>query len=180
MTPEIVDRDEIIVVGIRAVLEIGAHAAIALWKEQFAPRKGEVKRVDSNYYGVFNILPGESKTGRCEYVAGVASSLENIPEGMVGWVIPSGKYARLRTLGLPGISGACRDMITEWLPDSGFKRMDSPIFTCTGADCPESPEMEWDIYVPIETPEEVENLKQWGLYQSTRRFVKNGSGVREI
>ncbi len=180
MTPEIIDRDEFIVVGVRAVLEIGERAALALWKEHFAPRKGEIENADRKYYGVFNFLPGEGKPGRCEYVAGVERSLDGMPEGMVGWVIPSGKYARLRTLGLPGISGACRDLIAEWLPDSGFKRMDSPIFSCTMADCPDAPDAEWEVYVPIETPEELENLKQWGLYQSSRRFVKDESGVQGI
>ncbi|MDR1744154.1 MAG: GyrI-like domain-containing protein [Planctomycetota bacterium] len=181
MTPEIVDRDEFIVVGVRAVLEVGALATGALWREQFFPRKGEVAGVDRKYYGVFNFPSGAGgKPGRCEYVAGVARSLDSMPEGMVGWVIPSGKYARIHAAGLPGISPACRDLIAEWLPDSGFKRTDSPIVTCTAAEVPDSAGAEWEIYVPVETPEEVEYLKKWGLYHSSRRFFRDENGVHEI
>lgn len=172
MTPEIVDREEFVVVGVRAVLAVDAGAVTALWREQFFPRRGEVNGEDGKYYGVFNFTPEEGKPPRCEYVAGVLRSIDSIPEGMVGWIIPSGKYARIRATGLAAIPGACRDLLAEWLPDSGFRKMDSPIFTSTAAGEADAPGAEWEINIPIETPEELEKLKQWGLYKSTRRFVK--------
>lgn len=161
MTPEIINKDEFIVVGIRTVLEMGAQNTGTLWKNQFLPRHGEIEGADHMYYGVFNDLPDEDKPGRFEYVAGVVGSLEHIPEGMVGWIIPNGKYAQIQASGLTGISQACRELLTDWLPDSGFKRMDSPMFACTRDKQPDSPDAVWVINVPIETPEEIEQLKKW-------------------
>lgn len=181
MTPEIVDRDELIVVGIRSVLEIDAGAVAALWKEHFFPRRGEVAGADNMHYGVFNFLPAEDgKPPRCEYVAGVMQSLDSIPEGMVGWIIPAGKYARIRAKGLADIPCACRDLLAEWMPDSGFKQMDSPVFIRTAAARPDAPDAEWEINIPVETPEELENLRHWGLYKSTRRFSRDENGIHEV
>lgn len=163
MTPEIIDRDEFIVVGVRAILEMGAQTTGTLWKDQFLPRYNEIQGADRKYYGVFNSLPDAHSPGRFEYVAGVVGSLENIPEGMVGWVIPAGKFAKIQAAGLGGISQACRNLITDWLPDSGYKRVDSPIFASTRAEHPDSPDAAWEICVPIETPEELEKLKQWQI-----------------
>ncbi len=161
MTPEIIDRDEFIVVGIRAVLEIGTRATDTLWRDRFLPRHNEIKGADHKYYNVFNALPGDTKGTRFECVAGVVGSLEDIPEGMVGWIIPHGKYAQVKTLGLAGISTACRDLLADWLVDSGFKWVDSPVFAYTEDKQPDSPGAEWIVNIPVETPEEIEQLKKW-------------------
>ncbi len=161
MSPEIIDRDEFIVVGIRTVIEMGTETPGTLWKDQFLPRHNEISGADSLYYSVFNALPDAKKRGRFEYVAGVVGTLENIPEGMVGWIIPVGRYARIQAAGLEGMAAACRGLITDWLPDSGYRRVESPIFACTGDRQPDSPEALWTVHVPIETPEEIEALRKW-------------------
>ncbi len=160
MTPEIIDRDEFIVVGIRAVLETGISTG-SLRKDQFLPRHVEIKSTDKLYYAVFNALP-DDKCGRYEYVAGVVTnSLEDIPVGMVGWVIPAGKYAEAPVTGLLGIQPGCREVITDWLPDSDYQKMASPMFAYTEDQHPDSPEAVWKINVPIDTPEGLAQMDTW-------------------
>ncbi len=163
MEPEITDRDEFIVVGVRAVMDVDAGAVSALWSSQFQPRRGDVGGSGGKYYGVFQLIPANGKPSRCEYVAGVEGGLDGIPEGMVGWVVPSGKYARIKAKGLAAIPGAYRDLMAEWLPGSGFKLVDSPIFTSTAAELPAGSDAEWEIHIPVETPEEADILKRWDL-----------------
>ena len=163
MTPEIIARDEFIVVGIRTVLEMGAQSTGTLWKDDFLPRHNEIKNADKTYYGVFNTLPDGEKDGRYEYVAGVVSDLENIPVGMVGWVIPEGSYAEAEATGLLGIGQTCRDLITEWLPDSGYQMVASPMFAYTTHKHPDSPDAVWKVNIPVATPEEIEKMKSWNI-----------------
>ena len=161
MTPEIIDRDEFIVVGIRTVLDTGAQTTGTLWKERFLPRHNEIKNAEHVYYGVFNALPDDQKGGRFEYVAGVSGTLEDIPVGMVGWVIPAGRYAEAQATGLTGIGRICRELITEWLPDSDYKMVASPMFAYTSDKHPDSNDAVWKVNIPVETPEELEKLQKW-------------------
>ncbi len=163
MTPEIVSRDEFIVVGVRTVLDFGEQSADTLWKDKFIPRRGELAVVDGRCYCVFSMLSEEGKDpGRVEYVAGmVTNSLENIPVGMVGWVIPSGTYAEMSATGQTGIGQACRELIADWLPDSGYTLVAGPIYASTDSPQPDSPEAVWKINVPIETPERLAQLGNW-------------------
>ena len=162
MTPEIIDRDEFIVVGVRGVQEKGAQTADTLWKDQFLPRHNEVAGADHCYYGVFSSLPGD-QAAKYEYVAGMIGSLDGIPTGMVGWVIPQGRHAQVEARGLSNIAEVCRQLITDWLPDSGYRMADSPIFAYTRSEHPDSPDAIWHINLPIETPEELEELKRWQI-----------------
>lgn len=163
MTPGIVLRDEFIVVGIRTVLEMSAQSTGTLWKDDFLPRHNEITGAEKTYYGVFNTLPDDQKGGRYEYVAGVVSDLENIPVGMVGWVIPEASYAEAEATGLTGINQVCRDLITGWLPDSGYQMVSSPMFAYTTHPHPDSPDAVWKVNIPVATPEELEKLKKWDI-----------------
>lgn len=161
MTPEIIERDEFIVVGIRTVHEMGFEGAASLWEERFLPRQNEVKGLDRHYYGVFNFLPNDHE-GRIEYVAGVVTdSLENIPLGMVGWVLPMGTYAEITAAGLAASTKAYRDLITEWLPDSGFQVVNSPMFAYTADKHPGSRKAMWKVNIPVETPDKLARYETW-------------------
>lgn len=162
MTPELIDREEFIVIGIRAVLESVESADNAVWKEEFLPRRDELRAEDHRYYAVFNPLSSDKDRMRYEYVAGVASdSLENIPIGMVGWVIPSGTYAEARVVGMRDIRQTCRDIVAEWLPDSGYAMIESPIFAYTDNMQPDAPDAVWKVNIPVATPESLEQLEKW-------------------
>lgn len=161
MTPELIDRDEFIVVGIRVVLDTASPAAKTLWRDGALPRLSTIKTPDARYYGVFSPVPDGRDALRFEYVAGVASTLDHIPEGMVGWVVPQCRYAQIRCAGIAGSFTACRQLATDWLPDSGFILADSPMFAFTDSKSPAEPGAEWTVCIPIETREELEQLKRW-------------------
>lgn len=163
MTPEIIDRDEFIVVGIRTVLDRDALNTGTLWKDKFLPRHGELEGADRRYYAVFNELSNDQReSGRYEYVAGVVTnSLENIPLGMVGWMIPASKFAEAEAVGLAGINRVCREVIADWLPDSGYEMMHSPMFAYTSDPHPDGEQAVWKVNVPIETPEVLAELESW-------------------
>ncbi len=109
------------------------------------------------------VLPGSESGGRYEYVAGVVSDLESIPEGMVGWMLPDGEYAEAEATGLEGIGKACREIIDGWLPASGYRLVQSPMFASTAHPHPDSPEAVWRVNIPVVTVEELEKLKQWEI-----------------
>lgn len=160
MTPEIVERDEVIVVGVRAVVVPGTGASAKLWQEQFMPRKSELSGVDGRCYGVFGRLPRDCQN-RYEYIAGVRTdSLENIPPGMAGWIIPAGYYATAKFTGVAETGTAARNVIVDWLPDSGYKLAPGPMFIHT-ADDPCDPAAGWDACVPVDTPEAIAQLETW-------------------
>lgn len=161
MNPEIVQRDEFIVVGIRTVIDAGVVTTGTLWKDEFLPRRNEVMEADNHYYAVFNNLLDHDKGSRYEYVAGVLGSLESIPNGMVGWLVPAGKYAEVKATGLAGIARVCRDIITDWLPDSGYSPTSGPMFAYTEDNHPDSDAAAWKVNIPVETPEVLEELKKW-------------------
>lgn len=162
MTPEIIARDEFIVVGIRTVLDLSEDTAGELWKDKFLPRRAELGAGKSRCFGVFSVLSDDEIDGRCEYVAGAATdSLEDIPVGMVGWVVPAGTYAEAEACGLGCISPTCREVIADWLPDSGYKLVSGPMFAYTDAARPDVEDALWKVNIPIETPEilaQLENL----------------------
>ncbi|MCC8166833.1 MAG: GyrI-like domain-containing protein [Planctomycetes bacterium] len=171
MSPEIITRDEFIVMGIRSVLDDNAENTGTLWKDKFLPRHNELDGADRRYYGVFSLLSGspepafsaggDSDDMRVEYVAGVVGSLENIPLGMVSWVIPAGTYAEMEATGLAGIRVACRNLIADWLPDSGYRMVSSPLFAYTDSEHPDSEQAVWKVNIPVETPEELARLEKW-------------------
>lgn len=162
MAPEIIERDEFIVIGIRTVLTDGLAAAGNLWRSQFLPRRSEIKNMESRYYGVFNALAGHEKDKHYEYVAGVATdSLEDIPVGMVGWVVPAGKYAELEATGFAGIGAAYKDVFEKWLSESGYALVGTPIFAYTESQSPDAPDTIWKVNIAVETPEELARLANW-------------------
>lgn len=163
MSPEIINRDEFIVVGVRSVVELGVPTGDNMWTEQFLPRQKEIPDCEHCYYTVFNSIPGAEECGKYECVVGVVGSLEAIPQGMVGWVIPGGRYAQVEAVGQEGAARVFRNIITEWLPDSGYKIASSPLFAFAACEHPESPETVWRLNIPVETPEELEQLKNWGM-----------------
>ncbi|MDR2390709.1 MAG: GyrI-like domain-containing protein [Planctomycetota bacterium] len=157
MTPEIADLNEFFVVGIRVILDSEDRAAEVMGK--FLARNPGT--AGKSLYGVFGTIPGDV-SAESEYVAGFAAeSLEGIPEGMVGWLIPSGKYALFGVISFAGIVPVCREAFSAWLPKSGFRLAPSPIYACSADKRPESPEASWKIHIPLEKSGELERLREW-------------------
>lgn len=161
MSPEIIDHDQIIVVGVRSVFDVDVTNTGNLWAKEFLPRRGELKAADNCLYAVFNYLPGSDKK-RFETVAGVVTnSLEDIPTGMVSWSISSGKYARFTAKGLSGVKQGCIKDLEEWLPTSGYQRLPNPVIAYTSGSAPDDENTEWVVNVPIITPEALAELNSW-------------------
>lgn len=161
MTPQIIDREEFIVVGIRAVLDPESDAACDFWKDLVARHGAEFTAGECRYYGVFDRL-SEEKGGLYEYVGGmVAPSLEDIPVGMVGWIVPAGTYAEVEARGLAGGNEIRRAFIVDWLPDSGYQLAANPTFICTESPEPASPDAVWRVNIPVDTNEAVERMARW-------------------
>jgi predicted transcriptional regulator YdeE len=51
--------------------------------------------------------------------------------------------------------------MAEWLPQSGYKMAESPVFICSDSGRPDSPDAAWRIHIPLEKPGELEQLKHW-------------------
>ena len=161
MDVRVTDREELIVVGVRTVLDRRNQDTTVIWRDSFLPRQAELKNAGELVYGVLGGIPGEGD-GFCEYVAGAAAaSLEGIPEGMVGWLVPAGRYAEISVSGLAGVLPACREFASRWLPSSGFRLSESPIFFCSALASPYDRDAVWEVNLPVEKPGELETLKKW-------------------
>lgn len=154
MKPEILRKQGFLIVGIRSVWNFDARALKMLWKDKTLPRRREIKTAPdagNSAFGVFGAIP-DNRDGLYEYVAGFpVSSLEDIPTGMVGWEIPEGLYASAPATGLDNIFPVYKELTDAWLPASGYRRTDSPVFavSASAAD-PVDPAARWLVNVRIE------------------------------
>ncbi len=169
MAPEIIDCDDFTVVGVRVVLEMGTSDTATLWREKFLPLGQAPTDPRHRYYAVFNFLTETNSQDlakgiagiRCEYVMGILGSLDNIPVGMVSWVIPSGKFAEATAKGIANIRDTVHRLIADWLPDSGYRMVPSPMFAYTENKNPEAEDAIWKVNIPVEKPEVLAQLENW-------------------
>ncbi|MGZ4031605.1 MAG: AraC family transcriptional regulator [Tumebacillaceae bacterium] len=96
-----------------------------LW-EQFNPRVGEIKnRTDlSTFYGV--CIPADD--AKFSYMAAVeVSSLEEVPDGMIGYTIPAQQYAVFTHRGpVWTIQDTMQQIYGSWLPQTGYEFAKAP------------------------------------------------------
>lgn len=153
MEPKFVTRDEFIVVGAEFVGKSHNGEIPKLWHESFLPRLGEVQHGvnDGVLYGVCSVV-GTGK-GECySYIASrEVSSLDDIPEGMTGIVVPACKYAVFTHHGpLETIKDTYNHIYETWLPSSGMEWGDGMDFEYYDARFKGSAEdSEIDLYVPV-------------------------------
>ena len=149
MEPRIVKRTAFTVVGRKYHGKNENREIPQMWDE-FGPRMTEIKHVANPHvaYGVCDSL--DSSSHEFDYIAGLeVSSTVEIPEGMVSWKIPEGKYA-VFTCTLPTLGEAYQHAYHTWLPQSGHKRACGPEFEVYGDSFdPRDPGSEMDIYIPI-------------------------------
>ncbi len=148
MEPKIVTKPAFTVVGMLYHGRNEKNEIPQMWGE-FVPRIGEIKHQLETHesYGVCRDLEPE---GVFEYVAGVpVRKVEDVPEGMVSWDVPEGKYA-VFTCTLKTIHEAYQYAFQTWLPGSGYQRADGPDFEYYDADFdPDASHPELYIYIPI-------------------------------
>jgi len=149
MEPRIVDRAAFTVIGMKYHGRNENNEIPRMW-EALGPRVGEIRnRVDDDVaYGISANM--DETTGAFDYIAGFAvSSGEEIPEGMVRFDVPGGKYAVFRTT-LPRLGETFTHAYRTWVPQSDYELAGTPDFEEYGeAFDPNNPESEFDVYVPI-------------------------------
>lgn len=126
MEPKIVQLDKFCVVGLDYVGENANNEIKEMWGD-FNRRYTEIKNIvnDSAAYGLCYDHPA----ARLEYIAGFqVTSLEDIPNGMVGKEVPAQTYVVFPCQGLENIGKVYQKIIHEWLPESGYVTGGGPDF----------------------------------------------------
>lgn len=127
-----------------------------LW-DRFVNRIEEINgRVGRDTFGLCSDLPSEverSHDAEFFYMAcAEVESLDDIPDGMIGRVVPAATFAVFTHVGPLDRLGRTMDYIYgSWLPDSGYERpADVPDLELYDERFdPSSEQSEMDIYVPI-------------------------------
>jgi AraC family transcriptional regulator len=118
--PKIVTKPSFLVAGLRYEGK-NEHGEIPAMWDQFLPRAGEIVRDPAHLaaYGIARALPNSEEGSLFEYLAGAeVASLDNLPQGMVGWKIPALTYAVLPAHDVAGIGPVNDYFLREWLPHS--------------------------------------------------------------
>lgn len=151
--PKMMDKDEFHVVGLSGDFTAENTSEIPKLWERFIPRLGEIQNKKEFCFGLCEC--GEEEGKNFTYTAGFeVSSLDNVPEGMVGKTIPQNHYGVFTHKGPISKIGQTFDSIYhKWLPNSPFKRGTGPDFEFYGekfnGQNPEAPDSEVDIYMPL-------------------------------
>lgn len=149
MEPRIVDHAPFSVVGMKVRSKAGSSEIPQMW-EALNPRVHEIQdRVgDDVAYGISTNM--DEQTGEFDYIAGFeVSSVPKIPEGMIRFEVPGGKYAVFRT-SLPRLGDTFLHAYRTWVPQSGYQLTGGPDFEVYGEEFdPQDPASEFDVYVPI-------------------------------
>lgn len=158
MQPKIVDLPEFKVIGVRktVTLKTAGPEIAKQWKE-FNPRVKDIPNKDGEHvaFGVCEYVDFSDFTEETPYselVSVGVTSLDKVPEGMTGKVIPAAKYAVFTHKGKTSTLMQTYDYIYKtWLPNSNFDLLEHDDFEWydyrfTGVN---DPEAELDIYVPV-------------------------------
>jgi AraC family transcriptional regulator len=149
MEPRIVERAGFIVVGLKYHGKNENNEIPQVW-EAFHPRIDEIKNMvtDRTAYGISASM--DPATGEFDYVAGFeVSSGDDVPEGMVCFEVPGGKYAVLNTT-LPKIGETFRHAYETWMPAAGYRPTGGPEFELYGEGFDvEDPSSEFELCIPI-------------------------------
>lgn len=135
MEPRIVTMDVFKAVGMFYRGKNERDEIKEMW-QRFIPRISEIKHRSSAMGEVFFGLCRDpepeqlAESGEFEYIASLpVTTLEDIPEGMVGWEVPAQTYAV--------VEAACTDrlirqaydfIIKQWLPSSAYEAANGPDF----------------------------------------------------
>jgi predicted transcriptional regulator YdeE len=150
--PRIVNGNAFNVAGLRYAGK-NLHGEIPAMWDVFFTRIGELEHVSlpgHKWYGVCRTLPLDSQEEGFEYLSSVeVSSLNALPEGMVGWEVPALTYAVLPANDVAGIAPTCDYFYGQWLPNSAaYVPVDGPMFEEYSPNYPADPTIY--IYFPVQ------------------------------
>lgn len=149
METKIVVRGAFTVVGLKYRGKNEHNEIPQLW-QALGPRTGEIEHLadDTAAYGISANM--DMASGEFDYIAGFeVSSAEDVPEGMVAFEVPGGRYAVFRTT-LPQIGETFQNAYHTWLPQAGLQPTGGPEFELYDEQFdPQDPTLEFDLYIPI-------------------------------
>lgn len=148
--------DEKTLVGICLPRATSDEGTAGLWR-RLMPRLGEINaRVGSNLISmrVYRRSDGEPLTPSTpfdEWAAAEVSDVEDIPEGMKPFTLPSGGYAVFIHRGPAAtFPEKARYIFGNWLPNSAYDLDDRPHFAVMGPNYrPDDPAAEEEIWIPV-------------------------------
>ena len=151
MEPEFISRPAFTVIGIKYRGRNDNNEIPALW-EAFFPDKATLieHKVDPRVsYGVEDNM--DMTTGEFDYMAGYEVPAGwPTPAGLERWEIPAQTYAVFNTT-LPVIRQIFDYVYSEWLPQSGYRRVPGPEFELYDQDFdPGRGKLTMYLYVPVE------------------------------
>ncbi|BAO77394.1 GyrI-like domain-containing protein [Winogradskyella sp. PG-2] len=151
MNPKLIHQTEKKLNGIKSSMHHGQFGNIvALWQRFMPNPKTITNTINGEFialqeYTNFNNFEASIDIWACVEV----SSLDPIPEGMTAFIIPKGEYAVFLHKGMDA-SKTYQQIMTKWLPTSGYVIDDRPHFQVMGEKYKNgSPDSEEDFYVPI-------------------------------
>jgi AraC family transcriptional regulator len=149
MQIKIVERTLFTVIGLKYRGRNENNEIPQLW-QALGPRTGEIENMVDHTaaYGISANV--DMETREFDYIAGFeASSAEVVPEGMVAFEVPGGKYAVFATT-LPKIGETFDQAYHTWLPEAGHQPTGGPEFELYDERFdPQDPDSEFDLYIPI-------------------------------
>ncbi|MFB6320665.1 GyrI-like domain-containing protein [Saccharicrinis sp. FJH54] len=156
MNPDIVSIKAKKYIGMTMEMSYADNKTHELWKS-FMPRRNEINNTINNDLISLQIYePGFFETFNPnrmfrKWTLREVSSLENIPEGMVSFLLQEGTYAVFSYRGLPAKAQPFFDYIfREWLPNSAYMLDDRPHFEVLGPKYrTDSPDSEEDVWIPV-------------------------------
>lgn len=149
MEPKIVNVEGFTVVGMRYRGTNAENEIPQMW-QVLGPRVPEIKHIAS-HDAAFGISDNMDKaTGEFDYIAGFkVARVEDLPEGMVRWEVPGGRYA-VFTCTLPTLGETFKHAYYTWLPASEYEPTGGPDFELYDeAFDPQDPDSKMDVYIPI-------------------------------
>lgn len=149
MEIKIVERSGFTVIGLKYRGKNEQGEIPQLWGAM-GPRTGEIGNLvdDTAAYGIS--ANADMETGAFDYIAGYeVSSAEEVPEGMVAFEVPGGRYAVFSTT-LPRVGETFDHAYHTWLPQAGLQPSGGPEFELYDEEFdPQDPGSEFDLYIPI-------------------------------
>jgi AraC family transcriptional regulator len=150
MELKIVEKAGFAVVGLKYRGKNENYEIPQVW-QALGPRTGEIENLADHTaaYGISADV--DHSAGEFSYIAGFeVSNAEDVPEGMVAFEVPAGKYAVFRTT-LPKIGETFQNAYHTWLPQAGHQPSGGPEFELYDEQFdPQDPKSEFDLYIPIQ------------------------------
>jgi AraC family transcriptional regulator len=151
MEPRIVHHAPFTVVGLQIITRPMSPEIPALWP-RFFQRIHEITDILEGHasYGVMQMVPGEP-AGRMRYLAAVsvAEGTAAAPDGMVAERIAGGPCAVFE-FPFSELHTAFDYMFGTWMPKSGFRQADAPLYERYGETFdPSDPSSRMEVHIPL-------------------------------